>query len=73
MNYEDILINGLLLFISYKVILGSYETIKYLFIISILLILYFRGLRSGGFFYRQFLQNENEPDIYIIRPLKEYF
>jgi len=73
MNYEDILINGLLLFISYKVILGSYEIVKYLFIISILLILYFRGLRSGGFFYRQIRQSENEPDIYIIRPLKELF
>lgn len=72
-NLEDIVITLLTLYIFYKVILGSFETVKYLFIILILLVLYFRGLKTGGFFYRQFIKNDNEPDIYIIRPLKEYF
>lgn len=73
MNYEDIVITLLTIYIFYKVILGSFETIKYLFIVLILLVLYFRGLKIGGFFYRRFIKNENEPDIYIIRPLKEFF
>ena len=72
MNYEDIVITLLTIYIIYKVILGSFETIKYLFIILILLVLYFRGLKLGGL-YRRIIKNENEPDIYIIRPLKEYF
>lgn len=72
MNYEDIVIYLLTIYIFYKVILGSFETIKYLFIILILLVLYFRGLKLGGL-YRRFIKNENEQDIYIIRPLKEYF
>ena len=72
MNYENIVITLLTIYIFYKVILGSFETIKYLFIILILLVLYFRGLKLGGL-YRRIIKNENEPDIYIIRPLKEYF
>ena len=72
MNYEDIVITLLTIYIIYKVILGSFETIKYLFIILILLVLYFRGLKLGGL-YRRIIKNENEPDIYLIRPLKEYF
>lgn len=72
-NLEDIVIFLLTIYIIYKVILGSFETIKYTFIILIILVLYFRGLKTGGFFYKQFIKNENEPDIYIIRPLKEYF
>ena len=72
-NLEDIVIFLLTIYIIYKVILGSFETIKYTFIILIILVLYFRGLKTGGFFYRQFIKNDNEPDIYIIRPLKEYF
>ena len=71
MNYEDIVITLLTIYIFYKLILGSFETIKYLFIILILLVLYFRGLKLGGL-YRQIIKNENEPDIYIIRPLKEF-
>lgn len=72
MNTEDIVITLLTIYIFYKVILGSFETIKYLFIVLILLVLYFRGLKLGGL-YRRIIKNENEPDIYIIRPLKEYF
>ena len=72
-NLEDIVIFLLTIYIIYKVILGSFETIKYTFIILIILVLYFRGLKTGGFFYKQFIKNENEPDIYIIIPLKEYF
>jgi len=72
-SIDDIVIYLLTIYISYKVITGSFETVKYLFIIIILLVLYFRGLKRGGFFYRRFIKNENEPDIYIIRPLKEYF
>lgn len=71
MNYEDIVITLLTIYIFYKLILGSFETIKYLFIILILLVLYFRGLKLGGL-YRRIIKNENEPDIYIIRPLKEF-
>lgn len=72
-NLENIVIYLLTIYIVYKVILGSFETIKYLFIILIAVVLYFRGLRTDEFFYREFIKNQNESDIYIIRPLKEYF
>ena len=57
-NLEDIVITLLTIYIIYKVILGSFETIKYLFIILILLVLYFRGLKLGGL-YRRIINNEN--------------
>jgi len=73
MNYENILINGLTIFIIYKAIIGSFASLKYIFLIWFGLVLYFRGLKRGGVFYRQIIQNENETDVYLIRPLKEYF
>ena len=64
-NLENIVIYLLTIYIVYKVILGSFETIKYLFIILIAVVLYFRGLRTDEFFYREFIKNQNESDIYI--------
>ena len=73
MNYENIFINLLALYIVYKAVTGSLAGLKYIFFICIGLHVYFKGLKRGGFFYRQLIQNENETDIYLIRPLKEFF
>jgi len=72
MNYENILNNDLTIFIIYKAIIGSFTSLKYIFFIWLGLLLYFRGLKRGGFFYRQIIQNEGGSDVYLIRPLKEY-
>ena len=70
MNLEDFVINGLTIFIIYKALIGSFKSLKYIFFIWIGLVLYFRGLKSGSFFYRTLIKEEEVE--YIIRPLKEF-
>jgi len=70
METYDIVINILFLIIIYKAVFGSIEGLKYIFFIWFGLLLYFRGLKRGGFFYR--ILNDDYEDVYIIRPLKEY-